>query len=105
MKRGDVWWVELDAVSDNEILKTRLCLIVSPDEMIAELGTVVVAPMVRQGQAASFRPAITLKEVSGVLVLDQIRAVETSRLKTRMGRIDDKSLNGVLATLRAMFAV
>ena len=104
MKRGDVWWVELDAVSDNEILKTRLCLIVSPEEM-AGLGTVVVAPMVRQGQAASFRPAITLKEVSGVLVLDQIRAVETSRLKTRMGRIDDKSLNGVLATLRAMFAV
>ena len=104
MKRGDVWWVELDAVTDNEILKTRLCLIVSPEEM-AGLGTVVVAPMVRQGQAASFRPAITLKEVSGVLVLDQIRAVETSRLKTRMGRIDDKSLNGVLATLRAMFAV
>jgi mRNA interferase MazF len=104
MKRGEVWWVELDPVSDNEIVKTRPCLIVSPDDVSAALGTVMVAPLVSRGREARFRPAIALKDFNGLLLLDQIRAVEKARLTTRMGRIEDKSLHGALATLRAMFA-
>jgi mRNA interferase MazF len=103
IKRGDVWWVELDAASENGFIKTRLCLVVSPDELTA-LGTAIVAPLVNTGTAGPFRPAVTVKDVSGVLLLEQIRAVESAHLKTRLGRLDDKGLSVALGVLRAMFS-
>jgi mRNA interferase MazF len=104
MKRGETWWIELDPVRDNEILKSRLCVIVSPDVMIDGLRSVIVAPISTSGQAASFRPSVAIKDVSGVLLLDQIRAVDKSRLQTRMGRIEEKSLSEALTVLRSMFS-
>jgi mRNA interferase MazF len=104
MKRGEVWWIELDPVRDNEILKTRPCVIVSPEVMIDELRAVIVAPVATGAAAASFRPPISAKDLNGLLLLDQIRAVDKSKLRTRLGRIEEKSLNEALTVLRAMFA-
>jgi mRNA interferase MazF len=45
VKRGDVYWVNLDPAVGSEIKKTRPCLVISPDEMNKHLSTIIIAPM------------------------------------------------------------
>ncbi len=104
MKRGEVWWVALDPTLGSEIQKTRPCLIVSPDVMVGGLRTVIVAPLTSKGRAASFRPTISIKGTSGFILLDQVRTVDKSRLRNKMGRVSDDTLNRALAMLRWIFS-
>ena len=48
--------------------------------------------------------ALTRAERVRVLVLDQMRAVDTARLVRRLGRIDRRTGGVVLAMLQEMFA-
>lgn len=42
--RFDVYLVALDPTVGSEIQKTRLCLVVSPDESNRHIATVIIAP-------------------------------------------------------------
>ena len=42
--------------------------------------------------------------IDGVLLLDQLRAIDTMQLTRLAGAVDPKVLNKALGTLRAMFA-
>jgi mRNA-degrading endonuclease toxin of MazEF toxin-antitoxin module len=42
--------------------------------------------------------------VDGVVLLDQLRAIDTMQRTPSAGRVDQKVLNKALGTLRAMFA-
>lgn len=45
VRRGDVWLVQLNPTRGREIRKTRPCVVVSPDELNAHMGTFIVAPL------------------------------------------------------------
>ena len=103
MKRGEVWWIALDPTVGSEIQKTRPCVIVSPQVMIDSLRTVIVVPLTSRSRAASFRPVVTFRDTNGLILLDQIRTVDKSRLRDRMGRLDDGTLAEMLTMLRWIF--
>jgi mRNA interferase MazF len=103
MKRGEIWWVALDPTVGSEIQKTWPCLIISPNVMVGGLRTVIVAPLTSQSKAASFRPPVTFKGTSGLILLDQLRTVDKKRLRTRMGKVDDATMAAVLNMLRWIF--
>ena len=96
--RGEIWWASFGEQG------TRPCVIVSPDAMIGDLKTVIVAPLASRGRAVSFRPAVKFDGVDGVVLLDQLRAIDTTQLTRHAGAINEKVLSKALATLRAMFA-
>ncbi len=98
MNRGEIWWAELGDQG------RRPCVIVSPDAMIGQLKTVIVAPLASHGRAVSFRPAVTFEGSQGVLLLDQLRAIDTLGLVRQAGTLDEKVLRQALGTLQAMFA-
>lgn len=104
VKRGEIWLVALDPTIGSEIKKTRPCVIVSPMELNEHLRTVIVAPMTSKGFAAPFRVPVTHSAIKGQIVLDQIRAVDKTRLFKRVGSISGKTLSVVLPTLREIFA-
>jgi mRNA interferase MazF len=104
MKQGEVWWVALDPTVGSEIQKTRPCVIVSPDVMIEGLRTIVVIPMTSAGRNASFRPRVEFKGKPGLVLLDQIRAVDKGHLVQRMGRLDDGALTEALTMLQWIFS-
>jgi mRNA interferase MazF len=104
MRRGEVWWIALDPTIGSEIQKTRPCLIVSPNVMVGGLRTVLVAPLTSKGHATSFRPPVSLRGTSGLILLDQLRAVDKSRFRNRMGKVSDETLANALAMLRWIFA-
>lgn len=82
--RYQVWLVQLDPTQGSEIKKTRPCVIVSPDELLA-LSTVLVAPMTTQGFDFPCRVACTFQKKQGLILLDQLRAVDKSRLVKLLG--------------------
>lgn len=104
MKRGEIWLVQLDPTVGSEIKKARPCVVVSPPELNEHLRTVIVCPMSTQGFPAPFRVPVTHAGKRGLILLDQARTVDKSRLVQRLGAVSPKTLAAVLATLQALFA-
>jgi mRNA interferase MazF len=101
--RGDVWLVALDPTIGSEIQKTRPCVVVSPAELHDHLSTVIVAPMTTAGRAAPFRVPLTFLRKKGLILLDQIRTVDKTRLVKRAGAVSDTALSNALSTLQEIF--
>lgn len=102
--RGEIWVVNLDPTQGSEIRKSRPCVIVSPAEMHDHLRTVLVAPMTSKGQPAPFRIPISHDGQKGLVLLDQVRAVDKSRLLRKSGRAASATLANMLATLQTIFS-
>ena len=77
---------------------------VSPDEINRIIGTVIVAPMTKGRQSYPTRVPVKFKEREGSVALDQIRAVDKSRLINKVGVIKEPTRSKVLAILQEMFA-
>ncbi len=101
--RGEVWLVALDPTVGSEIQKTRPCVVVSPAELHDHLRTVIVAPMTTAGRAAPFRVPLTFLRKKGLILLDQIRTVDKTRLVKRAGSVSDTALSNALSTLQEIF--
>ena len=104
VKRFDVYLINLDPTIGSEIMKTRPCLVISPDEMNRYINTVIVAPMSTKGRTYPTRVACKFQGKQGQVVLDQIRTVDKTRLVRRLGRIDVATQTSVLSILGEMFA-
>lgn len=102
LNRFDIVLVKLNPTVDSEIQKTRPCIVISPDEMKA-LKTVIVAPMTSKGFSFVFRPSIHFENKDGLVLLDQIRAVDKTRLIKKIGKVDTKTAKEIAETLQEMF--
>jgi len=101
--RFQVWLVSLNPTKGKEINKTRPCVVISPDEM-AELSTVLVAPMTTKGFEFPCRVACNFKGKNGLILLDQMRAVDKTRLVKKLGAIDKSTQEILCSTLQELFA-
>lgn len=104
MRRGEIWLVNLDPTIGSEIRKMRPCVVVSPGEMHDHLRTVIVAPMTTKSRPAPFRISIAHGGKRGLILLDQVRAVDKVRLAKRVGAVSAKTLTSTLNTLQEVFA-
>ncbi len=102
MKRFEVWLVDLNPTKGREINKTRPCVVISPNEMSA-LSTVLMAPMTTKGFEFPCRVPCKFKEKSGLILLDQIRAVDKSRLVKKLGAVSTKTQKELCSCLKEMF--
>lgn len=103
VKTGEVWLANLDPTVGSEIQKTRPCVVISPAEMHDHLRTVIVAPMSTGSRAAGFRIPITFQGKSGLILLDQIRTIDKTRLVKKVGSAHSATLEKTLRTLQAVF--
>jgi len=104
VKRGEIWLVNLDPTVGSEIKKARPCLVVSPPEMHDHLRTAIIAPMTTKGFTAPFRIPVRHAGKNGLILVDQIRAVDKVRLSRRLGRVAPATLSTVLEALVETFA-
>jgi len=102
INRFEIYLVSLNPTVGSEIQKTRPCIIISPNEMNV-LKTVIVAPLTSKGFDFIFRPKINFQEKDGLILLDQIRAVDKSRLIKKIGTIKEETAKIVSSTLVEMF--
>ena len=102
--RGDIWLVNLDPTVGSEIQKSRPCVVISPAEMHDHLRTAIIAPMSTGSRPAPFRIPITHGGKKGLILLDQMRTVDKTRLVTKFGTVNPKTLDATLKTLQEVFA-
>jgi mRNA interferase MazF len=103
-QRFRVYLIALDPTVGSEISKTRPCLVISPDEMNRRIRTVIVAPMTTARHGYPTRVSCRFAGKQAEIVLDQIRAVDQSRLIKELGKIDPVSAAKVTDVLLEMFA-
>ena len=101
--RFSLYWVNLDPTIGKEMKKTRPCVIVSPDELNANLGTVMVAPLTSTIIDWPFRLTIkTPGQVSSV-ACDQIRTISKKRLGQKLGSLQPLEQKKLVGIFQEMF--
>ncbi|WP_019506321.1 type II toxin-antitoxin system PemK/MazF family toxin [Pleurocapsa sp. PCC 7319] len=91
-RRGDIYWVELDPTRGTEAKKTRACLIMQNDFGNKQSSLTIVVPFLAP-KNYPFVVNVLPSNLNGLdqergLHLSQIRAVDVSRIKTKVGEIE-----------------
>lgn len=102
IQRYEIYLVKLNPTVGSEIQKTRPCIVISPNEMNL-LQTVIVAPMTSKGFDFIFRPKIKFENKNGLVLLDQIRTVDKTRLIKKIGDVDERVSKNISDMLVKMF--
>ena len=76
----------------------------SPAEIHDHLRTAIIAPLTSNGFPAPFRLPARLGGRDGIILLDQIRAVDKSRLTKRVGVLAPTALSAALSLLADLFS-
>jgi len=106
LKRGDVYWVDLDPTKGSEIQKMRPCVLVGATPISKARRTVVVVPLSTAGKP---RPPIAIpafclgKQV--VAVCDQIRAVDKARLIKKADSMSKEDMTALDVCLRQVLSL
>jgi mRNA interferase MazF len=106
LKRGSVYWVDLDLTQGSEIKKVRPGVLVGATPLNQARRTVLVVPLSRSPEA---RPPITVsircmaQEVSAVC--DQIRAIDKTRLSTWIEEMSKEDLETINKALKQVLAL
>ncbi|EKR84278.1 type II toxin-antitoxin system PemK/MazF family toxin [Leptospira interrogans] len=98
----EVYLINLDPTVGHEIKKSRPCAIISPNEMNKTIGTIIIAPMTTKSRLYPTRVELTFQGKKGWIVLDQIRAVDKTRLVKKLGKIDPKTVNKMKLVIKEM---
>jgi len=89
--RFDVVLVAIYPTVGSKIRKSRPCLVISPDQINRHMQTVIVAPMTTRGRRYPFRVPCRFQSKDGHIALDQIRAIDRSRVARRLGTVGAKA--------------
>lgn len=102
VKQYEIHLINLDPTVGREIKKTRPCVVISPNEMNDNLGTVIIAPLTSQVHRYPTRIAFKLEGKNGEIILDQIRTVDKTRLIKKLGQLNGQTIKKVKETLFEM---
>jgi mRNA interferase MazF len=78
--------------------------VITFDEMNLHLATAIVAPMTTKGKLYPSRVPVNFEGKDGLIVLDQIRTVDKTRLVKKLGTIALDEQKAVLSILVEMFS-
>jgi mRNA interferase MazF len=100
-----LYWVDLSPTKGAEINKTRPwpCVVISPLEMNAHLRTIIIVPVTRRGREGyPTRVKLTVNDGDGWIVLDQIRAIDKTRLCEKIGNLNTEEIIEMKSIIKEM---
>lgn len=105
MNRGDIYELKLTAgTSGHEQSGKRYAIVVQATEL-APLSTVIVAPTSTRAAPASFRPEVQVRRRRTMVLCDQLRALDSRRLRERVGRLTPADMEEIDRALRLMLCL
>jgi len=107
VRRGEIWWANLDPTIGSEIQKRRPCVIVSNDGSNRAQTRVQVAPMT-SAQPARIYPweaRVSLDGRTSKALADQIRTVSKTRLVALAGAANATEMAALDDALRFQLAL
>ena len=111
VKRGDIYYADLSPVVGSEQGGMRPVLIVQNDTGNKHSPTVIAAAITSQIGKARLPTHIELGAKSyglsrdSVILLEQIRTLDKSRLKDKMGRLDEPTMSKVDNAIAVSFGL
>ena len=111
VKRGDIFYADLSPVVGSEQGGMRPVLIVQNDTGNKHSPTVIAAAITSQTGKARLPTHIELNAQSvglsrdSVILLEQIRTIDKSRLRERMGRVDGELMERIDAAIAVSFGL
>ncbi len=109
--RGDIYYADLSPVVGSEQGGIRPVLIVQNDVGNRFSPTVIAAAITSQKGKTDLPTHIRLQAVGSglakdsIVLLEQIRTLDKQRLRERMGRLDEVSMNRVDRALQVSFGL
>lgn len=109
--RGDIYYADLSPVVGSEQGGIRPVLIVQNDVGNRFSPTVIAAAITSQKGKTDLPTHIRLQAVGSglakdsIVLLEQIRTLDKQRLRERMGRLDEVSMNQVDRALQVSFGL
>ena len=94
MRRGDVFELRLPKGVGHEHRGRRYGVVVQSDALLPR-SVVLIAPTSRSARAASFRPEVSIERESTKVLVEQIGAVDTTRLGDLIGRVSPEEQWGI----------
>lgn len=111
VKRGEIYYADLSPVVGSEQGGTRPVLIVQNDTGNRHSPTVIAAAITSKTDKARLPTHIALAGRSvgldrdSIILLEQIRTLDKSRLRERMGRLDESTMSAVDNALSVSFGL
>ena len=111
VKRGDIFYADLSPVVGSEQGGMRPVLIVQNDTGNRHSPTVIAAAITSQTGKAKLPTHIELTAQSygltrdSVILLEQIRTIDKSRLRERMGKLDQATMTKVDNAIAVSFGL
>ena len=111
VKRGDIYYADLSPVVGSEQGGMRPVLIVQNDTGNKHCPTVIAAAITSHTGKARLPTHIELDAQSvglsrdSVILLEQIRTIDKSRLRERMGKLDDTTMTKVDNAIAVSFGL
>ncbi|MBE6914751.1 MAG: type II toxin-antitoxin system PemK/MazF family toxin [Ruminococcaceae bacterium] len=111
VKRGDIYYADLSPVVGSEQGGMRPVLIVQNDTGNRHSPTVIAAAITSQTGKARLPTHIELcaqgcgLSRDSVILLEQIRTIDKSRLRERMGRLDESTMKAVNNAISVSFGL
>lgn len=106
-RRGEIWWVDLDPTKGKEAKKTRACLVIQNDIGNEESDLTTVVPFL---SAKSYPFVVNVQPSEGNqldkkrgLHFNQIRSVDASRLKSKLGTLESTYFTQIKRALDIQF--
>lgn len=111
VRRGDVYWVNLDPTVGREMRKTRPCVIVQRDSANRTSPTVIVCPLTDAGGIEGNLLNVFVPAGAGgstkdsLIVCNAIRSVDRARVGEYLGTLPEAVMSAVDRGLRAILDV
>lgn len=111
VKRGDIFYADLSPVVGSEQGGMRPVLIVQNDTGNKHSPTVIAAAITSQTGKARLPTHIELNAQSvglsrdSVILLEQVRTIDKTRLRERMGKLDDTTMTKVDNAIAVSFGL
>ena len=102
IQQYQVFLVNLDPTVGREIKKSRPCVVISPNEMNANIGTVIIVPMTTKSHSYPTRVSLQFAGKQGWIVMDQVRTVDKLRLVKKLGQLENRTISEVKSILKEM---
>ena len=103
VRRGDIYYADLSPVVGSEQGGMRPVLIIQNDTGNRHSPTVIAAAITSQtGKAAARSCGLTR---DSVILLEQVRTLDKSRLRERMGRLDEPAMHQVDNAIAVSFGL
>jgi len=92
VKQYEIYWINLDPTVGSEIQKTRPGIVITPDSMNNNIDTIIIAPLTTKSHDYPTRLKTNVAGKECWAVIDQIRAIDKSRLNEKIGDMDKNDI-------------